>query len=293
MGKAPESEKGRIYITGASGLLGSALVETLGQKGYEVLTKRVEITDEKACRNFAAKEKKIDWIIHTAAMIDVAMCERNQAKCYEVNVLGTKNIREMAKKCGARVIYISTTSIFPGTTGDYKETDIPYPKNFYSLSKLLGEQITLEDDRNIVVRLTIVGIHPKGSRGRNFIEWLIDSAHKDKDLKLFTDVFFNPLSCQTLAKMISRVIELDLNDRYLHLGSKDRLSKADIGKNILSRFPDYKGTLSFVKITDASPSIDKPREMWLNTKYTEKKLGIPMPMLKSELEKIFATKKPD
>ena len=46
----------------------------------------------------------------------------------------------------------------------------------------------------MVLRLNLIGIHPDGSRGKNFLEWLLDDIHANKDLTLFADVCINPLS---------------------------------------------------------------------------------------------------
>ena len=56
-------------------------------------------------------------------------------------------------------VYISTACVFHGDKGDYVETDIPYPKNIYSLTKLLGEFVVKYSGLKkwIVVRTNFVG----------------------------------------------------------------------------------------------------------------------------------------
>src|SRR5438045_3420060 len=126
-----------ILVTGSSGLLGSALLKTLpGIEEFEG-----DITNAKAVD---ACGKNASWIIHTAAMTNVDACEKNQQQCWQVNVEGTKNVRNLARKLGAKLLYISTVSVFDGVSGNYQEADVPYPKNAYNLSKLLGEQAVLD-----------------------------------------------------------------------------------------------------------------------------------------------------
>ena len=62
----------------------------------------------------------------------------------EVNVEGTKNlIHTISERPYSYFIYISSASVFPGDDPDsfYTENDVPYAKNFYSLTKLLGENV--------------------------------------------------------------------------------------------------------------------------------------------------------
>ena len=150
-----------IVITGISGFLGSH-VKTVFEVDHNIYDIGLDITDADKIKNYSIPGKKIDWIIHTAAVVDVDVCEHDQQRCYQVNFEGTKNIRDLAKKMRAKLIYISSAIVFFGEKGNYKEHDIPYPQNFYSLSKLLGEQIVSDYDRGLVLRINLIGVHPRG-----------------------------------------------------------------------------------------------------------------------------------
>lgn len=277
----------KILITGINGLLGSTLELVLKKEGYDVYDIGVDIGDADAVNNFAAKNKNFDWIIHTAAITNVDFCEENKDLCYKVNFEGTRNIRNLARAINARFVYISTVSVFSGIEGNYKETDTPCPKNFYNLTKLLGEQPTLEYDLGLVLRLNLIGIHPKGSRGKNFFEWLVDSIKTDKDINLFSDVMINPLSNWTIAHLISEILRIKPKERILHFASKNILSKADIGKLVMEKFKDYKGKAKLMSIDNSSNNVLRPKEMWLNADYVQNKLNLKMPILEEEIKKIL------
>src|SRR3989344_563859 len=191
----------KILITGVTGLLGSVLQEILKEEGYDVYNIDGDITDSSVVKNVSPKGD-VDWIIHTAAMTDVNRCEKEQSACYNVNVDGTKNIRDLAKKLGAKLLYISTVSVFSGKEGNYKETDVPWPVNFYNNTKYEGEKTVLEYGKGLVLRINLIGVHSNGSRGQNFFEWLVDSVKANQDIKLFSDVMVNPLSNWTIAEFI-------------------------------------------------------------------------------------------
>ena len=137
-------------------------------------------------------------------MTDVGACEREPDTAYAVNAEGTGNVVNAARAAGARMLYISTASVFSGKEGDYRETDVPTPENIYNTSKAKGEGYVLAYDKGTVLRLNLIGVHSDGSRGKNFMEWLIDSVRADRDINAFADVMINPLSNWTIADCIKR-----------------------------------------------------------------------------------------
>jgi len=276
----------KILITGSTGLLGLTLMTLLSNSGYEVFGFEGDISKSESFKKYEGR--KYDWIIHTAAVTDVASCEKNQEHCGAVNVEGTKSIVDLASLCDSRLIYISTASVFSGEEGDYKESDVPKPVNFYNISKRLGEEEVLKYDKGIVLRLNLIGIHSSGSRGKNFLEWLFDSIQNNEDLRLFNDVYINPLSNKTIAGIISEIIQNNIIEKILHIGSSDNLSKAQVAKLFVKYFTEYKGTITECSI-DTIPGPQRPKQMWLNTKHTQQVLGISMPTLQSEIDTILGS----
>lgn len=137
-----------ILITGASGKLGREL-----SKVYpSVLTparQEMDLTDPESIHSYLLHHMP-DIVIHTGALTGIRECEEKRELAWKTNVLGTS---EIVKACLSAnnhccFIYISTACVFYGDRGDYSEFDIPYPKNFYSLTKLLGE-FTLRSCKHI------------------------------------------------------------------------------------------------------------------------------------------------
>jgi len=85
--------------------------------------------------------------VHSAAYTDVAMAETERELCYQTNVIGTRNLASL----GVPMLYISTEYVFDGEKGNYHEGDYPNPRNFYALTKLLGEYESRRT-RSVVVR---------------------------------------------------------------------------------------------------------------------------------------------
>lgn len=134
-----EVTKMKVFITGGSGKLGRELVKVF-PNSLHPSHKELDITNKDAV-NLFVKENKPDLIIHCAALTGIRQCEENKELAWKVNVEGTENLVKACEeyKDDCYFVYISTACVFYGDKGDYVETDIPYPKNFYSLTKLLGE----------------------------------------------------------------------------------------------------------------------------------------------------------
>lgn len=109
----------------------------------------LDIRDFKKCLR-AMRKYKPDIVIHCAAWTDVDGAERNKKKCWDINVIGTQNL--VRASSGRRFIYISSDYVFDGEKGNYKETDVPNPINFYSLTKLAGELIVGQYQNTLIIR---------------------------------------------------------------------------------------------------------------------------------------------
>ncbi|MBI4065725.1 SDR family oxidoreductase [Candidatus Kaiserbacteria bacterium] len=275
-----------VMVTGYKGLLGSTLMRTaIG--GHALVALTADIRDAGAVLS-EIEECKPRWVIHAAAKTDVAQCERNPDEARAVNVKGTKNIVDAARRVSARVIYISTVSVFDGRKGNYAESDTPNPVNIYNITKRDGELATLKYEKGIILRLNIIGVHPDGSRGRNFLEWLVNSIHANKDVTLFNDQFVNPLSNWTISELIKMMIEKNVQEKILHIGSGDTLSKAKIGNLVLKQFPDYRGTVTEQSIESIADGVIRPKQMWLNCARAKRVLGKSLPTIASEVEAVFS-----
>src|SRR3989344_5075338 len=293
-----------ILITGASGLLGLELLHYLGDNGFDAVgtynsnpklvdknykNLKCDVGDAGSVTSLAKKIDRVNVIFHCASMTNIDKCEKNREACWQANVIGTRNMTELAKKHRTKLIYISTGSVFSGEKGNYKENDTPDPKNFYSWTKLLGEEAVLAYDKGVVVRTVPIGIHGIGRPQANFIEWLVDSVSNDQSFNLFNDVYINAISAKTLAGLLLKVPKV-FKKGVLNIGSKDRLSKAEIGQAVISKFPNFSGEVKLISVDDMSGNFAaRPKEMWFNIDKAVK-LGLKMPNLKDELELILAKK---
>ena len=148
-----------IVVTGAAGFIGSNLCRVLLEQGAKVTGfdnlysgKMAFIKDLiDAGLNFvhgdirdqqAIKEstKKCKFIFHLAAQTSVPFSMENPKEDCEINVVGTLNVLEAAKKAGARMVFASSCAVYGNPEiRPTPETHRTTPIAFYGLTKLLGE----------------------------------------------------------------------------------------------------------------------------------------------------------
>lgn len=276
-----------ILLTGSTGLLGSTLLPLLKKKEHTVEPFKGDIAD---AEDVSSVHLGFDWVIHAAAMTDVNACEREKKRCHEVNALGVKNMVEAARRCSAGFTYVSTVSVFDGAIGNYKESDSPNPSNEYNKSKHAGECYALLYERSVIVRANIIGIHPSGNKGKNFLEWLSSAYENNRDITLFTDVRINPLSNHSLALLLEDLMNKKIETPILHLASRNVLSKAEVGDYVRKKFPKYTGKVSYASVDSLPGGAVRPKEMWLNAEETMGRYGWSAPTVEKEIEGCFHEK---
>jgi len=172
----------KVLVTGGSGFIGSHVVDKLKDKGIDVRiydtvvptsNKDIEyyqgsILDINAL-NFAMSE--IDAIIHLAAIADVKDVFEDPYYSESINVRGTINVIEAARRAGVkRVIYGSTTWVYSEAAKDLVDEGTPLhaPSHFYTVTKLAGEYYCQSYSKLYGLEVTILryGI-PYGPRARD------------------------------------------------------------------------------------------------------------------------------
>jgi len=93
-------------------------------------------------RRIQSIPKDVSCIVHLAAMTDVKKCQEKPAICFETNVLGTKNMLELARKADSKFIFSSTSHVYgiPSKL-PVSEKDPLHPTSIYSASKACGERL--------------------------------------------------------------------------------------------------------------------------------------------------------
>ena len=204
----------KFFITGINGQLGHDINLELLERGYTDIyaptSKEVDITNKEAVEN-AIINYKPDIIFHCAAYTAVDKAEDDKDRCYNVNVIGTKNITECAKRINARLVYISTDYVFDGTKeGYYIEDDKTNPINYYGETKYLGEEEVRKYDNHIITRISWVF----GINGKNFVKSMLNLAETRDNLNIVADQVGSPTYTKDLSKLLVDIAASDKRGTY-------------------------------------------------------------------------------
>ena len=291
-------QRRRILVTGVSGVLGSTLARTLGDRfdlrgtfyRHPVALPQTEaiqldVTDS---RDVLARIQAIrpEVVIHCAAETRVDWCEENGEQAQAVNVAGTRNLVEAAERNGAQFVYISTDAVFNGAGGPYAEDAVASPQNVYGRTKLDGEAVVQEHaSRYLILRTNFFG-WGLGSRP-TLAEWFLDQLRAGREVPGFVDVVFSPLLANDLAGMIGDLIVQDRRGLF-HLGSRDWCSKYEFGRLVARAFdldPDLVKPASVVRAGLQAP---RAKDTSLNSQKCSQALGSEMPTVADGVARLRA-----
>ena len=261
----------KILITGSNGLLGQKIVRQLSNNSklnYLATSQgqnrniacpstnysSLDITNAVEVSNTISKYSP-DYIIHTAAITNVDYCELNTSECEKVNVTGTKNLFDAAKKNGTHFLFLSTDFVFDGKKGNYKETDKPNPLSVYAKSKLDGELILMNSNySNWSIARTIIVFGEGDNLSRsNIVLWAKEALSTGKALNIIDDQFRAPTWADDLAWGCIQICVQKRKGIY-HLSGPESMSIFDLVMRIGSFF---KLDTSSVNRTDSS-SLNQP-----------------------------------
>lgn len=168
----------KVFVTGASGFIGSHLVEALLKKKYivhalaaydinsslgwleHIKSKNLKIIHGDVCdENFIFKiTKKIDYIIHLAALISIPYSYLSPYSYIKNNIEGTYNILEAARKNKVKkTLHTSTSEVYG--TAQYSPIDEKHPLNPqspYAASKISADSLAISYFKSFGLPVTII-----------------------------------------------------------------------------------------------------------------------------------------
>jgi len=264
----------RIGVTGASGMLGTALVTHLsklhkvfatsrskGIEGKDIKWDCFDLTDIELLNKWLDRVKP-NVVIHCAAIVNVDLCEENFDLATKLHVETTKVMSNYLNRNNGRLIYISTDSVFDGKKhGSYNESDLVNPLNVYAKTKLMGERPVQLMTNGLVLRTNIIGWTRENSV--SFSEWMLKGLTDNIPLNLFYDVNFSPLNVYDLSIIIEKIIQNPIFGLY-HCASSDGISKYDFGRKMAEIFQLSDSNINRISVDDMEFKASRPKNMSLN-----------------------------
>ncbi len=204
----------KVLVTGSGGQLGYDVCRVLMAQGIE--HKGVDILDfditDRVQTQRSMEAYHPDAVIHCSAWTAVDAAEDMAEKVYAVNSYGPRYLAEACKKIDAKMLYISTDYVFPGTGERFYQPDDPTgPLSVYGKSKLDGEFAVRELlDRFFIVRTSWVF----GKNGNNFVKTMLKLAEKKQVIDVVADQIGSPTYTADLASLLCEMIQTDLYGVY-------------------------------------------------------------------------------
>lgn len=235
----------KVFVTGVAGQLGYDVVNELCSRGHEVIASDVigewngnvpyvslDITDALAVERVIL-DVMPDVIVHCAAWtaVDAAEDESNQGKVKAINVEGTQNMANAAKRVNAKMVYISTDYVFDGQGTEPWQPDCKEyaPLNVYGQTKLGGEQAVANTlEKYFIVRIAWVF----GLNGKNFIKTMLQVGKNHAQVRVVNDQIGTPTYTYDLARLLADMIETDKYGYYHATNEGGYISWYDFTKEI-------------------------------------------------------------
>ena len=287
----------RALITGASGLLGSALLPQLedyfdlfplGHRGPPQGSRGavVDLADASAVAALV-REVRPGVVLHLAALADVDACEREPDRAHAANVGFTRNVAAAAAALDPvpYVVYVSTDHVYDAP-GANREEDTR-PRNVYALTKLWGEDVACALPGAAAVRLNFFS-RPGGDR-EGLAGWILRMLAGGDPVQVFTDVRFSPIYAGFLGRILRRLCEARPAGVFNLGSSGDGLSKADFACRLAEEFGLNTSSLRRTSVEQGDLLAYRPRGMVMDVSRIQDALGIRFPGVDEGIKALHAT----
>lgn len=224
---------GRILVTGASGLLGHAVVERLRSEfallplAHRHRADGMRAVDLSEATAWAAIEAE-DWsaLVHCAAFRSPDYCEEHRGEAWRLNALAPVRLAGLAARRGARMIHISTDYVFPGTRSPYREDDPCCPVNYYGLAKLAAERGVIDAyPAAAVLRIGALYGVPCATVGSPMLSEALQAVFAPAAVELDDRIVRYPLLVDDVADVIGFLLRHDAVGGVLHCGTQQGMTR--------------------------------------------------------------------
>lgn len=291
----------RVLITGASGLLGSALVakapadaEIIAQVRSQSLRdpwregiaveEKLDLNDDAATRALFQRHSPTS-VIHTAARTHPGDCEKHPDDARRDNVETTGLLIECCRDAGILFVFLSTDLVFDGRHAPYDEEAPRAPIGIYAQTKCEAEDLARAYSGSLLLRVSLLlGRSPAGNRSPD--EGLVAAHRRQATAHLFHDEYRTPIHNESAAIAIWSLLAKRATGLF-NLAGRTRVSRWELGQALTRRLGLPEEMLKRTSVKDFRGSPPRPPDCTLKVEKLETFLGHPMPtldeMLKSPL----------
>jgi dTDP-4-dehydrorhamnose reductase len=295
----------RIYVTGASGFVGSNFAHVFAHEhGAEVVApghEHVELTDELVVRRSVLATRP-DAIVHAAIWNDPARLRSDRRRAWEAYVGATRNVVAAANAIDAPVVLISTDWVFDGTQGPATESEPPNPINTYGFLKACSELIVRENAaRGTIARIAgVQGLHrarPSAPRAQDagfgyLVVSLVDALRAGRRFEVWNGPGLNRLATPTLATDAAELVWRALDREVVgvvHCCGGEHVDRVDLARRAARVFDLDPDLIEIAAPPDDGVGAEPvPVDTRLDARATARVLGVELPDLDAMLSRLRA-----
>ncbi|MCB9890283.1 MAG: dTDP-4-dehydrorhamnose reductase [Planctomycetes bacterium] len=282
----------RVFVTGAGGQVGRALLDACAVRGFEAVGKgrsALDVTDANAVRS-AIEQVRPDWVFHCAAATKVDRCESETAWARALNADAPGFVAEACASVGAGLVHYSTDFVFDGMKGQpYVETDAVAPLSVYGQTKLEGERVVERHglDRWFVLRTQWV----YGPQGRCFPAAILAKARAGEPLRVVDDQTGAPTTSLDLADASLDLVDACARGRAVsgcyHAAATGETTWYEFAREVLDRAGFEATEIAPISSAELALPARRPAHSTLDCGKLATVLGRSMPTWQVGLERWF------
>ena len=241
-----------IFLTGASGLVGSAFARAAARRGLHVIgtvgtyagvvaglaaQRPVDLSDE-AATTAAVLDVFPQVIVNCAALAEPAQCDAHPALAQAMNVALPATLARLAHHLSARLVHISSEQVFDGTRRTpYAAADPAAPLSRYGRQKIESERAVhaAAPEFAVTVRAPLLLGNSLGGR-RSLHERLFADWAAGMTPALFADEFRQTCTAENLAEALVELCERDDLRGVFHWAGAEVASRHELGIRIREHF---------------------------------------------------------
>ena len=200
----------KVLIIGKNGQLGQSIkkIISLGNIKDEysfVGRSELDLGDSENITTYF-NQNRFNIVINCAAYTAVDKAESEHGLSNQVNHLAVKQIAEIVKQQGAKLIHISTDYVFDGKNyRPYTEDDKTNPQSIYGSTKLAGERAIQEIMRKGATIIRTGWLYSEF--GNNFVKTMLELGANNEKIKVISDQIGTPTYASDLAQAIVGIVK--------------------------------------------------------------------------------------